>query len=99
MADQQNLHNHAGCCMGHVRAQRFAMDSRCNELFEKEKAAIKSYEGGWDDWDGPIWPWRETNQPQAQQKLENAYQGCCNTYSEAEIPGKLLKNWAWYRVD
>lgn len=92
MTDQQNLHNHASCRMGHVRAQRLAMDSYRDELFEKEKTAIKSYEDGWDDWDGPIWPWRETNQPQAQQKLENAYQGCCNTYSKAEIPGRLLKN-------
>ena len=73
MTDQQNLHNHASCRMGHVRAQRLAMDSYRDELFEKEKTAIKSYEEGWDDWDGPIWPWRETNQPQAQQKLENAY--------------------------
>lgn len=26
------------------------------EAFEREKAAIKSYEEGWDRWDGPIWP-------------------------------------------
>jgi hypothetical protein len=24
--------------------------------FEREKAAITSYEEGWDRWDGPIWP-------------------------------------------
>ncbi|KAF2713547.1 hypothetical protein K504DRAFT_462057 [Pleomassaria siparia CBS 279.74] len=24
--------------------------------FEREKAAIKSYEEGWDRWDGPVWP-------------------------------------------
>lgn len=26
------------------------------EAFEREKAAITSYEEGWDRWDGPIWP-------------------------------------------
>ncbi|OCK80542.1 hypothetical protein K432DRAFT_392950 [Lepidopterella palustris CBS 459.81] len=78
----QNHHNHASCCMGHVRAQRCAMDSHCAALFEKEKASIKSYEDGWDEWDGPIWPWRETNNPEGQQKMENEYQGCCNTPPE-----------------
>jgi hypothetical protein len=24
--------------------------------FEREKAAITSYEEGWDRWDGPVWP-------------------------------------------
>ncbi|EUC46681.1 hypothetical protein COCMIDRAFT_35676 [Bipolaris oryzae ATCC 44560] len=24
--------------------------------FEMEKAAITSYEQGWDGWDGPVWP-------------------------------------------
>jgi|TARA_R110002003_G_scaffold54_7_gene4726 hypothetical protein len=24
--------------------------------YEREKAAITSYEAGWDRWDGPIWP-------------------------------------------
>ncbi|KAF2493847.1 hypothetical protein BU16DRAFT_562809 [Lophium mytilinum] len=24
--------------------------------FAREEAAITSYEEGWDDWDGPIWP-------------------------------------------
>ncbi|KAF2006607.1 hypothetical protein P154DRAFT_559129 [Amniculicola lignicola CBS 123094] len=26
------------------------------EEFEREKAAITSYEEGWDSWDGPVWP-------------------------------------------
>jgi hypothetical protein len=26
------------------------------EAFEREKAAITSYEEGWDRWDGPVWP-------------------------------------------
>ncbi|OCL10232.1 hypothetical protein AOQ84DRAFT_375096 [Glonium stellatum] len=86
MTDQKNPHSHAGCRMGHVRAQRFAMDSHYDDLFEKEKAAIKSYEDGWDDWDGPIWPWRETNHSQTQQKLENEYQGCCNADAGVGVP-------------
>jgi hypothetical protein len=32
-----------------------------SEAFEHEKAAIKSYEDGWDEWDGPIWPWRRSH--------------------------------------
>lgn len=32
-----------------------------SEGLEREKAAITSYEDGWDEWDGPIWPWRETS--------------------------------------
>ena len=27
-----------------------------DEAFEREKAAIVSYEDGWDRWDGPVWP-------------------------------------------
>jgi len=50
------------------------MNYYCSEQYEKEQAAIKSYEEGWDRWDGPIWPWRETNFTEAQ---ENAWQGCC----------------------
>ena len=30
-------------------------------IFEYEKAAITSYEEGWDEWDGPIWPWRRSS--------------------------------------
>lgn len=30
--------------------------SPAEEAFEREKAAITSYEEGWDRWDGPIWP-------------------------------------------
>ncbi|KAF2176413.1 hypothetical protein K469DRAFT_682582 [Zopfia rhizophila CBS 207.26] len=78
----EHNHDHSGNCIGHCRAQRFAMDSHCVEQFEKEKAAIKSYEDGWDRWDGPIWPWRQTNDPQSQMKMENEWQGCCNTPSE-----------------
>jgi hypothetical protein len=79
MTSEPNVRSDTGCCVGHCRAQRFAMDSHYAAHFEKEKAAIKSYEDGWDEWDGPIWPWRETNNPQAQQKLEDEYQGCCRT--------------------
>jgi hypothetical protein len=32
-----------------------------SEAFEREKAAITSYEEGWDEWDGPIWPWRQSH--------------------------------------
>jgi hypothetical protein len=27
-----------------------------DEAFELEKSQIKSYEEGWDNWDGPVWP-------------------------------------------
>ncbi|KAF4305371.1 hypothetical protein GTA08_BOTSDO06531 [Botryosphaeria dothidea] len=62
------------CCTaeGHCRAQRFEMDAlNARAAWEAEKAAIVSYEDGWDRWDGPIWPWRETNKPASQQKKEN----------------------------
>ncbi|KAK0609860.1 hypothetical protein DIS24_g12181 [Lasiodiplodia hormozganensis] len=62
------------CCTaeGHCRAQRFEMDAlNARAAWEAEKAAIVSYEDGWDRWDGPIWPWRETNKPMSQQKKEN----------------------------
>lgn len=55
------------------------MDYYCSEQYEKEKAAITSYEEGWDRWDGPIWPWRQTNQPEEQ---EEEWQGCCTPPSE-----------------
>jgi hypothetical protein len=29
------------------------------ETFEEEKSHIISYEDGWDEWDGPIWPYKE----------------------------------------
>lgn len=29
------------------------------KALELEKEGITSYEDGWDEWDGPIWPWRE----------------------------------------
>ncbi|KAF2500332.1 hypothetical protein BU16DRAFT_244039 [Lophium mytilinum] len=89
MTTESNVRSHAGCCMGHCRAQRFAMDSHCAVAFEKEKASIKAYEDGWDEWDGPIWPWRETNNPEAQQKLENEYQGCCSTPEQHTIDTTL----------
>lgn len=50
------------------------MDYYCSEQYEKEKAAITSYEEGWDRWDGPVWPWRHTNQLEVQ---EEHWQGCC----------------------
>lgn len=31
-------------------------------VFEREKASITSYEEGWDEWDGPIWPWKQDNE-------------------------------------
>lgn len=93
---------HAGTCVGHCRAQRFALDYAphcdlirptpyyCTEQYEKDKAALTSYEEGWDRWDGPIWPWRRTNNPEAQAKLEDEYEGCCNTPPEqASILGTL----------
>ncbi|USP79303.1 hypothetical protein yc1106_06577 [Curvularia clavata] len=33
-----------------------AAQTAADEAFEREKAAIISYEDGWDRWDGPIWP-------------------------------------------
>jgi hypothetical protein len=33
-----------------------AAEVTADEAFEREKAAITSYEEGWDRWDGPIWP-------------------------------------------
>ncbi|EOA91307.1 hypothetical protein ACJQWK_03717 [Exserohilum turcicum] len=33
-----------------------AASTAAQEAFEREKAAITSYEDGWDRWDGPIWP-------------------------------------------
>jgi hypothetical protein len=32
-----------------------------SETFELEKATITSYEEGWDEWDGPVWPWRQSD--------------------------------------
>jgi hypothetical protein len=87
---------HAGTCVGHCRAQRFALDCAphcdliraipyyCTEQYEKDKAALTSYEEGWDRWDGPVWPWRQTNYPEVQAKLEDEYEGCCNTPPEQE---------------
>ncbi|MBO1765081.1 hypothetical protein JQN64_28330, partial [Escherichia coli] len=33
-----------------------AAKAAADEAFEREKAAIISYEDGWDRWDGPVWP-------------------------------------------
>lgn len=33
-----------------------AAQTVADEAFEREKAAIVSYEEGWDRWDGPVWP-------------------------------------------
>ncbi|KAF2084590.1 hypothetical protein K490DRAFT_59556 [Saccharata proteae CBS 121410] len=67
------------CCMGHCRAQRFAMDSRVQAAFEAEKAAITSYEENWDSWDGPVWPYRTTAKAALN---EDDYQGCCTPPAE-----------------
>lgn len=74
---QTPTHTRTSSCTGHCRAQRFAMDSWSSQAYEAEKAAITSYEDGWDRWDGPIWPWRHTNIPQSSQNLENEWAGCC----------------------
>ena len=73
---------HAGSCIGHCRAQRQALNYYCTEQYEKEKAAITSYEEGWDRWDGPIWPWRETNRSEAQ---DDEWAGCCNSPDEKVV--------------
>ncbi|KAF2800796.1 hypothetical protein K505DRAFT_113718 [Melanomma pulvis-pyrius CBS 109.77] len=87
---QHQNQDHAGTCVGHCRAQRFALNYYCTEQYEKDKAAIKSYEDGWDPYDGPVWPWRHTNNPEAQAKLEDTWEGCCNTPPEQENTlGKL----------
>ena len=70
------------------------MDSHCAAAFEAEKAAITSYEDGWDRWDGPVWPWRHTNVPAAaaQEKMENEWAGCCEREAvseEREVGGML----------
>lgn len=43
------------------------------EAFEREKAAITSYEEGWDRWDGPIWP---IGYVQCRMRKSFAPQGC-----------------------
>lgn len=35
---------------------RLAPMTESEVAFEREKAAITSYEEGWDRWDGPVWP-------------------------------------------
>jgi hypothetical protein len=77
---------HAGTCVGHCRAQRFALDYAphcdlirptpyyCTEQYEKDKAALTSYEEGWI----------QTFNSEAQAKLEDDYEGCCNTPPEQE---------------
>lgn len=37
-------------------------DPSDSAAFEREKASIISYEDGWDEWDGPIWPWKQNNE-------------------------------------
>jgi len=72
------------CPLGHCRAQRCAMDSRCQAAYEAEKAAIKSYEENWDDWDGPIYPYSHRGvrpelqkSPLCSEQFETQYEGCC----------------------
>lgn len=67
---------HSGTCPGHIRAQRFALQSCCRTAYEREKAAIKSYEDGWDRWDGPVWPM--DNNLSAEQELH--WEGCCPVF-------------------
>lgn len=40
-------------------AQIISSPTQDQEEFEREKAAIHAYEDGWDEWDGPIYPWRQ----------------------------------------
>lgn len=35
---------------------RLTAINAAEQAFEREKAAITSYEQGWDRWDGPVWP-------------------------------------------
>ena len=95
---------HAGTCIGHCRAQRFALDYAphcdlirptpyyCTEQYEKDKAALTSYEEGWV----------QTFNSEAQAKLEDDYEGCCNTPPEqANILGTLShetesRNYSWW---
>jgi hypothetical protein len=65
------------------------MDYSDTEAYEREKAAITSYEDGWDAWDGPVWPWRQTNISATQ---EEHFDGCCTE----NISGKAsLHNMHW----
>lgn len=59
---------------GYCRAQEAALRSNCKAAYEEEKASIKAYEDGWDDWDGPIWPWRQTDlSAAAEEHYDNGY--------------------------
>jgi len=62
-------------CLGHCRAGQVAVqDSIAKAAYEMEKASIKSYEDGWDDWDGPIWPWKpEDLSAAAEDRYDNGY--------------------------
>ncbi|KAF2707439.1 hypothetical protein K504DRAFT_411668 [Pleomassaria siparia CBS 279.74] len=79
---QHQNQDHAGSCAGHCRAQRFALDYYCTPQSENDKAALASFEEGWDRWDKPIWSERHTNDAEAQAKLEDTWEGCCNTPAE-----------------
>jgi len=73
---------HDPTCPGHVRAQRHELQSCCRAAYEQEKAAIKSYEDGWDRWDGPIWP--NENNLSTEQELH--WDGCCPVVVEGGYP-------------
>jgi len=62
-------------CLGHVRAQEIAVRSdAAKAAYELEKASIKSYEDGWDNWDGPVWPWKGAHlSAEAEEKYDNNY--------------------------
>jgi hypothetical protein len=97
MSAQQTHVKHAGTCQGHCRAQRFTLNHctvpyYCSEQYEKDKAAITSYEDGIDGWDGPIWPWRTTGNSEAQLNFEEEWQGCCTEPVE-EPQGKVSRAW------
>jgi hypothetical protein len=67
---------HSPNCPGHCRAQRCKLESCCKDNFEAEKAAIQSYEDGWDRWDGPLYPYKCNDCTEAQE--EHYDEGCCD---------------------
>lgn len=48
------LYTHIRVCM--CAPMRLTPPTATEEAFEREKAAVTSYEQGWDRWDGPVWP-------------------------------------------
>jgi len=70
-------------CLGHVRAQELAVRAdAAKAAYELEKASIKAYEDGWDDWDGPVWPWNQTDKTNLSASAEEHYD---NGYTPPEL--------------